>query len=351
MNLKQFNPMKVLNHWSTLNAILEGWNPPPISCEIDPSNLCNHDCVWCMYCDFKERKNTDLSDGAMRNLIDELAEGGVKSVTFTGGGEPLANPNTPKAMYKALNAGMEVGLVTNGGLMEGETSETIAETCKFVRISLDAATAETHNTVHRPKNRVKDNFNEIVNNIRRLVELRRNREGKFTIGIAFLVHPFNYFEIHDVAILAKGLGVDYIQLRPVFVPGAQPLINIWDLVRKTMWNAMELTDDKFKVFPILHRFDEMTRVERAFESCQGHALLGVVGADSNVYLCCQLRGNPEFSFGSLKKESFFEIWHGKQRQEVMKRINLEKCPPCRYTKYNELLDYLGDKLRPHKNFL
>jgi hypothetical protein len=30
---------------------------------------------------------------------------------------------------------------------------------------------------------------------------------------------------------------------------------------------------------------------------------------------------------------------------------LEKCPPCRYTKYNELLDYLSDKVRPHKNFL
>ena len=351
MNLKQFNPMKILNHWETLNAILKGWNPPPVSCEIDPSNLCNHDCIWCMYHNFKEEKNLMIPTKIMFNLIHELAKGGVRSVTFTGGGEPLTNPATVKGLYKVREAGMEAGLVTNGGLMVPEVCKTVVETCKFLRISLDSATTKTHTSIHKPKNLSKDNFDKIIENIKTLVDLRKRAKSDLTIGIAFLVHPLNYLEIYEAANLAKTLGADYIQIRPVFIPGKKLLIKIWDIVKELMEKSMELIDDKFHVFPILHRFDEVAKVERTFAHCLGHALLGVVGADSNVYLCCQLRGDPKFCFGSLEEKSFFEIWNSKKRQEIMKRINLEKCPPCRYTKYNELLDYLDDDIRPHKNFL
>ena len=351
MNLKQFNPMKILNHQDSLNAILKGWNPPPVSCEIDPSNLCNHNCIWCMYYEFKDTKRLMLSEKIMFDLINELTEGGVKSVTFTGGGEPLTNPGTMKAMWRANELGLEVGLVTNGGLLTPEICETIIETCKFVRISLDAAKTETHNCVHRPKDLSKDNFGEIIKHIKILANLRNKTNSDLTIGVAFLVHPKNYTEIYDAANIAKKCGADYIQIRPVFVQGRDMLINVQGLVKELMARAMELTNDRFQVFPILHRFDEMAKVERTFTQCLGHALLGVVGADANMYLCCQLRGESEFSFGSLKQESFFEIWRGKKRQEVIKRIDLERCPPCRYTKYNELLDYLSDETRPHKNFL
>lgn len=351
MNLKQFNPMKILNHWDTLNAILKGWNPPPVSCEIDLSNLCNHDCIWCMYDDFKKEKNMMLPTKTTLNLINDLSEAGVKSVTFTGGGEPLMNPDVVKALYKVKDMGMEVGLVTNGELLNTEMCKTIIETCKFIRISLDAATSKTHLAIHRPKDSSIDIFEKILINLQRFVFLRGTTNNDLTIGIAFLVHSQNYKEIYETTNLSRRLGVDYIQLRPVFIPGSEPIVNIWEQVKESMQKAMELTNDKFHVFPILHRFDEMAKVERTFSHCLGHAVLGVVGANSNVYLCCQLRGNPEFSFGSLEEESFFEIWNGKKRQEVIKRIDLEKCPPCRYTKYNELLDYLNDEMRPHKNFL
>ncbi len=349
MNLKQFNPLKALNHWSTLEGILKGWNPPPISCEIDLSNLCNHNCIWCMYEDFKKREKSMLPTNTMLELINNLAGANVKSVTFTGGGEPLTSPDAVLAMYEAKNSGLEVGLVTNGGLMNQRVCKAAVETCKFIRISLDAATVETHTSLHRPKHKLTDNFDKIIENINILVGMRRGLRDDLTIGVAFLVHPLNDIGIFDAARLSKRIGVDYIQIRPVYIPGSQQ--SNWQFVEKAIEESMSLTDDEFSVFPILHRFDGMAEVDRTFSRCRAHALLGVVGADSNVYLCCQLRGDPEFSFGSLKKESFFEIWNSKKRQEVIKQINIEKCPPCRYTKYNELLDYLSDETRAHKNFL
>jgi sulfatase maturation enzyme AslB (radical SAM superfamily) len=343
--------MKVLHHWETLNAILGGKIPPPVSCEIDPSNLCNHDCVWCMYHDFKIEKNIMMPAKIMFNLIRELSRGGVKSITFTGGGEPLTNPATVEGLYRVKSAKMEVGLVTNGGLLTPDVSEAIVKTCTFLRVSLDAATRSTHDALHKPINSSKDNFDKILDNIRSLVDLKKKSNKKLLVGIAFLVHPNNYLEIYDASNLAKQVGADYIQIRPVFTAGKKPLGKLWLDIQELMERSLGLIDGGFHVFPILHRFEEVSRIERAYTRCLGHALLGVVGADCNVYLCCQLRGNPRFSFGNLKEKSFFKIWRGKERQEVIKRIDLDRCPPCRYNKYNELLDYLSDRTQPHKNFL
>lgn len=351
MNLKQFNPMKILNHWFTLKGILKNWNPPPISVEIDPSNVCNHDCVWCMFEEFKKKKPAMLPTKTMLALITELAEGGVKSVTFTGGGEPLMNPGTLDALNEAYKNGLEVGLVTNGGYLTPYVAKIAVRTCSFVRISLDAATETTHYTTHRPKNPGRDDFTTIVKNIKTLVAMRNDAKSNLTIGIAFLVHPHNYFEISSATHLAKVLGTDYIQIRPVYIAGFKPALEMRDLIEREIKRAVAMADKNFAVFPILHRFDEMSEIDRTFTRCLAHSLLGVVGADSNLYLCCQLRGDPRFSFGSLERDSFFDIWRSKQRQQVIKCINLEKCPPCRYIKYNEILDYLSDKERAHKNFL
>lgn len=351
MDLRQFNPMKILNHWETLNLILEGKNPPPVSCEIDPSNLCNHDCIWCMYHDFKKQNNVMISREILFPLIDELSDGGVKSITFTGGGEPLVNPLLVEALYRVRKKRMEVGLVTNGELMDKDVCKAIIDTCTFLRVSLDAATSVTHRLLHRPKNSEGDSFFRIIENLKLLISLRERQKAQTTIGVAFLAHPLNYNEIYKASKMAKNIGADYIQIRPVFIPRKRPLESVWIPMQKLMEDSLELNGDHFKFFPILHRFDKVTKIERIYKRCLAHALLGVVGADSVLYLCCQLRGDSRFAFGSLGEKSFFDIWKSQKRQEVIKDIDLDNCPPCRYNQYNKLLNYLSDKIRPHKNFL
>ncbi len=343
--------MKILNHWEILEGIVEGKNTSPISCEIDPSNLCNHNCVWCMYKDFRERERSMMPKDIMFNLIYDLAKGGVKSVTFTGGGEPLTNKSTVEGLYEVTNNNLEVGLVTNGGLINDRISDAIIDNCSFLRISLDAASLSTHTQLHRPKNPRKDNFNHIVKNLRHIVSLRDGTEKSMTIGVAFLVHQVNYPEIYEAAKLVKSIGVDYFQIRPVFLPDKQLSTKARYKTQQLIDQTLRLVDTNFHVFPILHRFDEVISLDRAYNKCLGHSLVGVVGADCHVYICCQLRGDPDFSFGNLTDKSFWDIWNSEQRKDAIKYIDLGKCPPCRYNRYNEILDYLADRDRLHKNFL
>ena len=50
-------------------------------------------------------------------LITDLRSVGVKSITFTGGGEPLLSPHLEAFVNRAKLNHMEIGLITNGILL------------------------------------------------------------------------------------------------------------------------------------------------------------------------------------------------------------------------------------------
>ncbi len=351
MNLKQFNPTKVLNHWDAIKAIIEGENNPPISCEIDPSNICNHSCFWCINDDFRSTSRVMLPKDLMFRTIEELGDFGVKSVVFTGGGEPLTNPATIEGLYKIVEHGMETAIVTNGGLLDAKKAEAIIDTCSYARLSLDSGSTAVHREIHSPVNPEKDTFDKIIKNIKLLVDTKARKKKKCNLGVGYLVFPANYKQIYTTAKLLKEIGIDYIQIRPPYMDGVNMSDHIRIQTEKLIEEALKLDDENFHVFPIMHRFDEVSNTDRSYNKCLGHALVGVVGADGKVYLCCQLRGQEKFCFGDLREHSFKEIWKSQRRQDVINSIQLDMCPPCRYNKYNEILDYLADKERPHKNFL
>jgi len=336
-----FNPSKVMFHFDRLRDIVKGDMPAPVTVEIDPSNICNHNCVWCMFADFKKERPVSIPQEKLRSIIIELSKIGVRSITFTGGGEPLCNPATPDAMRLCRDLNVECGLVTNGGLIHDHL-ETIAKTCKFCRISLDAGTKVTHEKLHRPK--AGRRFNEILEDIKTLKRLNPN----MTIGVAFLVHDENYYEIEIVTRKVKETKADYIQIRPV-IQGIS--FSTASKAQELIEEARAHADDDFKVYAIMHRFTEIFDIKRKFSKCRATPLICSIGADLNVYICCQLRGDPKFIIGNLKDKSFKEIWWSDHHQKIIDSIDITKCPVCRYIPYNEILEkcVLNDQM--HRNFL
>lgn len=335
MKLSPFNPLKVLCWRDRIEAILDGEIPPPVAVEIDPSNRCTSDCVWCMFDKFRKMENVDLDKEIMKNLIEDL-QSDVRAITFTGGGEPLLNPHTLEMMELSKKLGVQVGLVTNGDLLGSqEIRSTILDTCRYCRVSLDAGTDETHYRLHRPPR--EDQLSRTIESMRELVT------EEMTLGAAYLIHPENFNEVGILADKIEGI-VDYLQIRPCL--GVQ-------LNREHLnWvnDYFEQNTYSFDLFLNLKRFDEI-RYGMKFEKCRATPLLGIVGADAKVYLCCQFRGNEDFVIGNLKENDFFEIWGSERHREVIESIDLEKCPPCRYSNFNKIFEevFLNDKM--HRCFL
>lgn len=341
MNLECLNPYKILNHFPEVEKMIADNKTFPLAVEIDLTNVCNHNCIWCMFEGFRKKSPETLKTELVMKLKEDLKACGIKAVTFVGGGEPLVHKDFSLICEEYLKD-FDVGVVTNGEFINKHID--VLQKCKFVRISLDAGTSRTHRRLHRSKG---ESYRIIMNNIKAL----RKLNPELVIGVAFLVHPENCYEIPELANFLSVIGVDYLQVRPVYMKGLKfdekMLAKLEQILTDTENNVK---DTKMAFITFRNRFSEFNGNDFRPTSCKAHNLLSIIGADSKIYLCCQLRGNPYFVLGNLKEKSFQEIWLSEERQKVIEWIDIKRCPPCRYKKYNEVMNYLASE-RGHNNFL
>ena len=89
----------------------------------------------------------------IEKIIENFKELNVKAVEVTGGGEPLMHKNRYKMFELLFDAGFDVSLVTNGTLVDDRLAEMLAPNLTWMRISIDAATAETYKMLRQSTNR------------------------------------------------------------------------------------------------------------------------------------------------------------------------------------------------------
>ena len=289
---------KIIYYMNEISDLKEEKNVYPITCEIDPSNACNLNCSFCMYAKYLKRNRDILPWETYRNLLTELKILGVKSITFTGGGEPLMNPRFDNMVMKAYSLGFKIGLITNGTLLNEVKSLYHFE---FIRVSLDAYDEESYFKI-----KGKNLFNKIIRNIKEAAN-----SGKTDIGVSYVVCKENVNGIQEIQETLKGSGIKYIQFKPAWINGGK-----FELPKEINGERTIITD----------RY-----VAKDNLPCLIAGLIGIVGADSKVYFCCQYRGNEKFLLGDLTENSFWELW--KNRKDIMPDVS--KCPQCRYQNYAE----------------
>lgn len=296
---------KIYHYLDEVNKTRAGDYVNPISCEIDLSNKCMLDCSFCMYKNYRKKNNANLGKSLYEELLYELKEIGVKSITFTGGGEPLMNPNFNDMFLSAKLLGFEIGLITNGVKLDEINNPAMF---KFIRVSLDAPDGIIYYEIKRALK-----FDDVISNIKKAIE-----KGA-AIGLSYVVCEANKKGIGMAEYLAEKLKVCYIQFKPAWING-----------KSFSFDALNNLSGKTIVTNRYKPTDNLP--------CQIAGLIGIIGADANVYFCCQHRGNEKFKLGSLKENSFEELW--KKRISIFPDIS--KCPQCRYMNYakayNDLIE-------------
>ena len=347
-----FNPYKLLNHCDCIQHMVTDNKTYPVAVEIDLTNKCNHRCVWCMFDKFKEKTPVTLEKQLVFNLLNELQEVGVKAITYVGGGEPTLHKDFDEIITRSYEMGFEVGLVTNGEIIDTKV-DLLKKCCKFVRVSLDAGSRKTHDILHKPKSNdfkktsAITSFGRIIKGLKKLCK----DKGELVVGCGFLVHPDNFFEIPDLVNLLFMANVDYLQIRPVYMKGLTFSDKMLNELDKMMEKALDIAKGtNLHIVANWKRFKEFNGQEEKVAKCLAHNILSIICADGKLYLCCQLRGNKRFELGDLHDQSFREIWEGEKRQVAINNVNMDRCPPCRYSTYNKIMDYMASERR-HGNFL
>jgi len=288
---------KIVFYMKEVNEAIQGKAISPITCEIDPSNYCNLNCNFCMYAKYIKNNREHLDLKTFINLIYELKVIGVKSITFTGGGEPLMNPSFNEMASRAHSLGFQLGLITNGTLLNKVKN---LDHFEFIRISLDSYDKNSYLKIKGV-----DLFDKVLDNIMYVLAI-----SSTDVGISYVICEENVDGIKKAQEISDNLGVKYIQFKPAWINGKK--IKIPDSIENS---TRTVITDRYNAEDNL--------------PCLIAGLIGIVGADSNVYFCCQHRGKENFSLGNLKDSSFIDLW--KKRIELVP--SLSKCPSCRYMNY------------------
>ncbi len=113
----------------------------PLSVQFEITHQCNNDCIFC-HNDLNRVKTITFENA--KEVMDELVRANVFTVIFTGG-EPLLHPELHKMIEYANSLNLEVGLITNGILLE-ERLDQILEVGKISRfqISILGHNSELH---------------------------------------------------------------------------------------------------------------------------------------------------------------------------------------------------------------
>lgn len=171
----------------------------PITAEVIPSFNCCFRCEQCAYRLVKEQLNIwngndfsyQMSKDNMKLILTRLAEGGVRNIIFTGGGEPLCNlEGTLCGMSICKQLGLNFGIYTNGYFLDKEVSQKIISyNPEFIRVSIYGM---DYQCFKKYTHATSESFTKVIGNIKQLIKQSRDSKSTTYIALSFLLHPNLY---------------------------------------------------------------------------------------------------------------------------------------------------------------
>ncbi len=234
---------------------------------------------------------------------------GLRSVKLTGG-EPLLHPDFLR--FVDLIREKELGLMieTNGTLVTVEIAHYLKEkgTLNNISISLDGATAETHDAFRG----VRGSFESAVQGIRYLVDVGLHPQ------VIMSIHKNNAAEIESLVHLAEGLGASSVKFNLIQPSGRGEkmiergqVFDIQHLIELGNW--VEGILQKQTSLPLHYSWPIAFRKLSSLLRQVNGSLCGIMGIlgilhTGQLAVCGVGTHIPELCYGILGKDSVANVW-------------------------------------------
>ncbi|MEK7598956.1 MAG: radical SAM/SPASM domain-containing protein [Patescibacteria group bacterium] len=355
----------------------------PIYLEVSPAGMCNHRCVICAP-EMLNYPNRFLPLNAIKRVLKELKEVreedpdglGVKSIQYAGEGEPTLHKNFAEIVYLTREAGIDVGMLTNGTGLNAKLAEKIIPLVNgFIQFSINAGTKNSYAKLHRT---TPDHWDLVWTNIARAVKIRAMSGAKdcdLGVNMTVLIHgsverngsyiPPNWPEVEDLVKKARDSGVNYMAIKPYSQHpySASTAKHYGEMSYKNMMSDMIQTIQNLKDrysspdFEIIFResrFREYEEDKREYRVCNSvPTIWSYIQSDGLWLSCSSFWTDSRFVLGNILTQSVRQIWFGNRRREhldfILSRgkfagcgLDIEECrQTCHPDKENRLLARLS----------
>jgi MoaA/NifB/PqqE/SkfB family radical SAM enzyme len=312
-------PIKVLLDKDVIHHAFARSRLIPVHIQFLPTNKCN---LNCKFCSCSERDKTQEIDFALaKKIIDKCKQLGTKSVTITGGGEPLLYSNFSALIEYFQKKEIKIGLVSNGLLLHRTEPETLSK-ITWCRISnsdersFDDVYKKRLSNVINAALGVDWAFSHVVSASPNVDEIAK---------IINFANAHHFTHVRLVADLFQPQSVDMERLKT-------------KIVKKGI-------DDSKVIYQ-----------ERKAYTKGGDCFIGflkpLIGADAKVYACCGVQYALEQPSRSLPEDLC--LGSALDMENIIARssepLNGAICSKCYYMNYNILLKGLLKEI-DHKEFV
>jgi radical SAM protein with 4Fe4S-binding SPASM domain len=292
----------------------------------------------------------------LKEIITELGDLGIKGIMYAGEGEPFLHDDMADIVVHTKTCGIDVGITTNGVLMTPEISEKILDVTEWIKVSCNAGSKETYSKIHRAK---KSDFNRVIDNLKEVVKIKRSKNDSCTLGIQTLLLPENADEIEPLAVLTKGMGLDYLVVKP-YSQHPQSQTETYKNIRYEKYldlakNLEKLNTSDFSVIFRLNTMKKWDEKKKTYKRCLALPFWSYLDACGNVWGCSVFIRDERFLYGSIYEKSFGQVWENKKRFRSLEFVENKLDPAhCRVNcRMDAINRYLWELKNPpeHVNFI
>ena len=278
---------------------------------LDLTRNCNYACRHCVdqsIVNKGEQKEIDWE--ILSKLLIELRTQGCDCIELTGGGEPTLYTNFSDLLKLCTNLNYKLALISNGVNLYKYKEDILNASFDWIRISLDAATEETYSIVHKCPNK---NFLSLINTIKEIANHKN-------IGISYLILNENYHEISAATKLAKEIGAQYIEIKPLLDFKTRNVHNYESSIKKEIKCQLNKSriyeDDRFSIIYPESTVSLDKIQNKNYNICQA-CYLRTLLTPSGIYPCTYFRG---ITLGT-------EIPHNKDELLYYRNVEIQKINP------------------------
>ena len=331
----------------------------PIYLEMAPVGACNHRCTFCAV-DYIGYKSRMLDVDILRERIPEMGKLGVKSIMFAGEGEPLLHKKINEIVKITKEAGIDVSFTTNATALTSKFIEQSMALTSWIKVSLNAGTAESYAKIHQTKER---DFDKVIENLKKAVKYKKDNDLDCVLGVQALLLPENADEMKKLALICRDeIGLDYLVVKP-YSQHKFSDTHVYENVDYSEYLSLgkELEELNTESFQVVFRANTIKKLlnehSERYSKCKSTPFVwGYVMADGAVYGCSAYLLDERFDYGSINENSFKEIWQGDKRKEnfhyVQDKLDISECRlNCRMDEVNRYLFNLTENAIPHVNFI
>jgi radical SAM protein with 4Fe4S-binding SPASM domain len=352
---------KLLWHLERVNDWINGKRIAPLHIDVGLSKGCNIRCHYCFGVvqgnRYQEGKDIYFAREPLLRYVREAGECGVKSMALIGEAEPLLNPHVYEAIIAGKQAGVDMGLGTNGVLFDtGGDGEEALKNLTWIRFNISAASRESYQKLQGSPD-----FDLLVEKIRFCVATKKRLGLTVTIGFQMVLTPLGINEVLPLAKLARDLGVDYLEIKHCGDTvqndlGIYEKLDSYDRFKDILLQAEQESTDSCQIIVKWKNINQ--KGKRPYDCCLGAPFLIYSSGNGKLYPCGMFFSyrEEEFCLGDLTRQSFREIinsdayWNTLQKVRTDIKVHEECYASCKTNAINEFLNTLKSPPQ-HINFI